>query len=68
MPHVGRMLVGPDHRILLPTTALLGGTLLMITDTSARSIIVPVELPVGVVTALAGTRWFIYLLRHRRVA
>jgi iron complex transport system permease protein len=67
IPHVGRMLVGPDHRVLLPTAALLGSVLLMIADTVARSVIAPVELPVGVVTALVGAPWFIYLLRRRRV-
>jgi iron complex transport system permease protein len=61
VPHVGRMLVGPDHRLLLPTAGLLGSALLMIADTLARSIIAPVELPVGVVTALTGAPWFIYV-------
>jgi iron complex transport system permease protein len=54
MPHVGLMLVGPDHRIFLPPAALLGSILLMIADALARSIIAPAELPVGVVTALVG--------------
>jgi iron complex transport system permease protein len=67
IPHMGRMLVGPDHRVLLPTAALLGGGLLMVADAVARSVIAPVELPVGVVTALVGAPWFIYLLRRRRV-
>lgn len=61
VPHVGRLLVGPDHRLLLPTAGLLGSALLMIADTLARSIIAPVELPVGVVTALTGAPWFIYV-------
>jgi iron complex transport system permease protein len=61
VPHVRRMLVGPDHRLLLPTAGLLGSALLMIADTLARSIIAPVELPVGVVTALTGAPWFIYV-------
>jgi iron complex transport system permease protein len=61
VPHVGRMLVGPDHRLLLPIAGLLGSALLMIADTLARSIIAPVELPVGVVTALTGAPWFIYV-------
>jgi iron complex transport system permease protein len=68
MPHVGRMLVGPDHRLLIPAAALLGGALLMVADTLARTVIAPVELPVGVVTALVGAPWFIYLLRRRRMA
>lgn len=61
VPPVRRMLVGPDHRLLLPTAGLLGSALLMIADTLARSIIAPVELPVGVVTALTGALWFIYV-------
>jgi iron complex transport system permease protein len=68
IPHIGRMLVGPDHRVLLPIAAWLGGLLLMIADTLARTVIAPAELPVGVVTALVGAPWFIYLLRRRRVA
>jgi iron complex transport system permease protein len=67
IPHVGRMLVGPDHRVLIPTAALLGSALLMIADALARTVVAPVELPVGVVTALLGAPWFIYLLRQRRV-
>ncbi|MFB6107875.1 MAG: vitamin B12 ABC transporter permease BtuC [Haloplanus sp.] len=65
VPHVMRLLVGPDHRILLPTSALAGAAFLVATDTVARS--GPAELPVGVVTAAVGAPFFLYLLRRREV-
>ena len=63
VPHLGRMLVGNDHRMLLPTAAIGGAILLVLSDTLARTAIAPSELPVGAVTALAGAPVFIYLLR-----
>ncbi|MEM7199874.1 MAG: iron ABC transporter permease [Planctomycetota bacterium] len=67
IPHVLRMLLGPDHRILLPTAFLGGGAFLVLSDLAARLLIAPGELPVGVVTALIGGPFFLYLLRtHRR--
>ncbi|RZN65062.1 MAG: iron ABC transporter permease [Candidatus Methanoliparum thermophilum] len=63
VPHIMRIVVGPDHRILLPTSAFTGGTILLIADTIARTM---GEIPVGVVTALFGTPFFIYLLRSRK--
>ncbi|MFC6835986.1 vitamin B12 ABC transporter permease BtuC [Halomarina ordinaria] len=65
VPHVMRLLVGPDHRILLPTSALAGSVFLVLTDTLARS--GPGELPVGVVTAALGAPFFLFLLRRREV-
>jgi len=65
VPHGVRLLVGPDHRVLLPTSALAGGSFLVAADTVARS--GTVELPVGVVTAAAGAPFFLYLLRTREV-
>ena len=65
VPHVMRLLVGPDHRILLPTSALAGASFLVATDTLARS--GPGELPVGIVTAAVGAPFFLYLLRKREV-
>lgn len=62
IPHLGRFLVGPDHRILFPVSALLGACLLVIADLVARSLIAPVELPVGVLTAFLGVPFFIWLL------
>ena len=66
VPHTVRMLVGADHRLLLPASALVGGTFLMVADTIARTVLSPTELPVGVVTALIGGPIFIYLLVKRR--
>ena len=64
VPHLGRMLVGNDHRTLLPTAALGGAMVLVLSDTLARTIVAPTELPVGAVTAVAGAPVFIYLLRR----
>ncbi|MCV6625687.1 MAG: iron ABC transporter permease [Cellvibrionaceae bacterium] len=66
VPHVVRLLIGPNHRYLLPASALAGALLLLLADTLARTIVAPAELPVGVVTALAGAPFFISLLRQRR--
>ncbi len=64
VPHLGRMVVGSDHRTLLPTAALGGAIVLVVSDTLARTVISPAELPVGAVTAVAGAPVFIYLLRR----
>lgn len=66
VPHFIRLLIGPDHRHLLPASALLGAVLLIATDTLGRTIIAPRELPVGIITALLGAPLFIYLLRRRK--
>lgn len=65
IPHVCRLLFGPDHRILLPSSFLLGGAFLVLADTLARTIIAPAEIPVGAVTAALGAPVFVYLLRRR---
>jgi iron complex transport system permease protein len=65
VPHVMRLLVGPDHRVLLPTSALAGAAFLVATDTLARA--GPAEVPVGIVTAALGAPFFLYLLRDREV-
>ncbi len=65
VPHMMRLVVGPDHRILLPTSALAGAVFLVVTDTVARS--GPAEVPVGIVTAALGAPFFLYLLRKREV-
>jgi len=62
IPHITRLLVGPDHRVLIPATALVGGIFLLWCDTLARTVIAPVELPVGIITACFGAPFFIYLL------
>ncbi|KZX59005.1 iron ABC transporter permease [Halioglobus sp. HI00S01] len=66
VPHIMRMLIGPDHRYLLPASGLAGAILLMLADTLSRTIVAPTELPVGVVTAAIGVPFFISLLRRRR--
>lgn len=63
-PHLARMLTGHDHRFLLIAAVLLGGNLLIVADTVARSIVAPLQLPVGVITALLGIPLFLYLLRR----
>jgi iron complex transport system permease protein len=64
-PHLMRTLIGNDQRVLLPGALLAGGTLVVIADTAARTVIAPVQLPVGVVTALVGVPVFLWLMRHR---
>jgi len=66
IPHAMRLLTGADHRLLLPASALVGGMYLMAADTIARTLLAPTEIPVGVVTALAGGPFFIYLLTSRK--
>lgn len=66
VPHACRFAVGPDHRVLIPATALAGGTFLLLADTLARTIIAPQQLPVGVVTALIGAPVFLYQLHRLR--
>ena len=65
VPHLMRMILGPDHRLLIPASALGGAVFLVAADTVARTIISPSELPVGVITAFLGAPFFIYLLRKR---
>ncbi|ABZ77950.1 transport system permease protein [Shewanella halifaxensis HAW-EB4] len=70
VPHLVRMMVGPDHKQLLPLSAMLGAAILALADIGARSLVAPSELPVGLVTALLGAPFFILLLlkqRHRLV-
>jgi len=66
IPHLMRILVGPDHRVLLPSSCLVGAIFLVWVDTLARTLIEPTELPVGIITALLGTPFFLYLLRKRK--
>jgi len=66
VPHFVRLVAGPDHRFLIPASAVLGGTLLIATDMLARVIIAPTELPVGIITALIGAPMFVYLLKKRK--
>jgi len=66
VPHSVRLIFGPDHRLLLPASALVGASFLIASDTLARTLLAPVELPVGVITAAFGGPFFIYLLRTRK--
>jgi iron complex transport system permease protein len=66
VPHLIRLLVGPNHRALLPLSALAGAILLVAADALARVVIAPAELPVGVVTALLGAPFFLWLLVVQR--
>lgn len=66
VPHAVRLAIGADHRLLLPASALVGGTFLMGADTMARTLIAPTEIPVGIITALAGGPFFVYLLLWRK--
>lgn len=66
VPHLVRMMVGPDHKQLLPLSAILGAALLVLADIGARAIVAPSELPVGLVTALIGAPFFIVLLLKQR--
>ncbi|MGB1271736.1 MAG: FecCD family ABC transporter permease [Endozoicomonas sp.] len=66
VPHLIRLVVGPDHRILLPASALLGGILLLAADIVSRTIVAPAELPIGIVTALMGSPFFLSLLWQQR--
>jgi iron complex transport system permease protein len=68
IPHAVRMALGADHRIVMPASALIGGLFLMVADTVARTALAPAEIPVGVVTALVGGPFFVYLLVARRSA
>ena len=63
VPHLLRLLFGADHRLLLPASLCGGAMFLVIADTLARTVASPIELPVGVVTALCGGPFFVYLLR-----
>lgn len=65
-PHVTRRLVGPSHEGLLPISALFGGTLLIVADLIGRWIIAPSEMPIGIITAMIGAPYFLYLLYRTR--
>ncbi len=64
-PHAARLLVGPSHSLLIPVSGLLGAILLLVADDLARTVVAPMELPVGILTALLGGPFFLYLLRSR---
>ena len=63
-PHCVRMVAGPDYRVVLPGSALLGAALVLLADSVARTAVKPAELPLGVLTAFVGVPFFLLLLRH----
>jgi iron complex transport system permease protein len=63
IPHICRMIFGPDHRLLLPASFLAGAAFLVIADTFSRTVLAPTEIPVGAITAAIGAPFFVYLLR-----
>nr|WP_255717068.1 iron ABC transporter permease [Salipaludibacillus sp. CUR1] len=65
-PHISRMIIGTDNRFLLPCSCLIGAILLLLSDTVARTVLSPVEIPVGIITSLLGAPFFIYLLLRKQ--
>ena len=68
VPHLLRLVIGPDHKYLLPATALLGASFLLLADCISRVIVAPAELPIGIVTAAFGGPFFLWILLRRRAA
>lgn len=66
VPHLLRLAIGPDHRYLLPASALLGASLLLLADAVSRTIVAPAELPIGIVTAAVGAPFFLWILLRKR--
>jgi len=66
VPHWIRLLIGPNHKILLPLSALSGALLMVVADTISRTILAPMEIPIGIIMSLVGAPFFLYLLRRRR--
>ncbi|MBU3199237.1 iron ABC transporter permease [Clostridium estertheticum] len=61
-PHIARKLVGPKHKLLLPTSALVSSIILLLSDTIAKNVLAPIEMPVGIVVSIIGVPYFIYLI------
>jgi iron complex transport system permease protein len=68
IPHAIRMICGPDYRLLLPMSLLGGAAFLILADTAARTILAPAEIPVGIITAIIGAPFFLYLLNQKKKA
>jgi len=66
MPHAVRLALGPDHRLLVPAAALAGAAFVVLADLLARVVLAPAEIPVGIITAIVGAPFFLYLLRRSR--
>jgi iron complex transport system permease protein len=67
IPHIMRLLIGPDHRFLLPLSAMAGAVFLVWADIAARTVVCPAEMPVGIITAFFGGPFFLYLLKKKEV-
>jgi len=68
VPHLLRLTIGPDHRFLLPCSALLGAVLLLLADIAARLVIAPADFPIGIITALFGAPFFLFILLRQRAS
>lgn len=68
VPHLVRLWIGPDHRVLIPASMLLGAALLLLADLGARTVVLPAELPVGILTSCIGGPFFLWLLLRRRAS
>ncbi|HUX86969.1 MAG TPA: iron chelate uptake ABC transporter family permease subunit, partial [Chloroflexota bacterium] len=66
VPHILRLLCGPDNRLLLPASGLAGAAFMVLADLLARTVLSPLEIPVGIITAFLGGPYFLYLLRQNR--
>lgn len=66
VPHLVRLMAGPSHRVVLPASILLGGALMLLADVAARTVVLPAELPIGVLTSCIGGPFFLWLLARRR--
>ena len=66
MPHIIRLMIGPDHRWLIPASGLAGAVLLVIADSLGRVVVIPAELPTGILTAILGAPFFVILLLQQR--
>ncbi len=66
IPHMMRLILGPDHRLLIPASLLAGAMFLTLADTFARMVMQPAEMPVGIVTAVIGAPFFVYLLARKK--
>jgi iron complex transport system permease protein len=64
VPHAVRLMLGPEHRLLIPASAAVGAAFVVVADLLARTVVPSGELPVGIITALVGAPFFIYLLRR----
>jgi iron complex transport system permease protein len=67
VPHIVRILAGPDHRVVLPGSALVGATMVLLADVAARMIVRPAELPIGIILAAIGAPVFLHLVTKRGI-